>query len=218
MDNFEIVIITGVSADGKVTLGEGVSSKKFAALLSPEMSEPLLELRRWADVILVGRKTVKIDNPSLKSNENSGLIRAVIDREMRLSLDKNIFDGSARTLIITTSTNKEKERQLRQKGVEIIRISQEDFLPELKNEFEERGLYKIMVEGGGNLNYFMLKNHFVDKIIIATFPFIVGGKDTPTIVDGESIATMKEAIKLKLIRSYLVDKNMVVNEFGVEND
>jgi len=215
MGSFEVIIITGASIDGKITIKKNASSKKFAPLLTSEMSKPLTELRVWADAVLVGRKTVELDNPSLKSIENSNLIRVVIDRKMQLPTNKKIFDGSVSTFVFATKLKKKKQRTLKKRNIEVIKISQEYFLPQLREQLIKRGVYKIMIEGGGSLNYLLLKNNFVDKIVIAYFPFIVGGNDTPTVVDGKRIASVKKISTLKLIKSYVVDKDMVVNEYRI---
>lgn len=218
MDNIEVVLITGASVDGKVTLGSGESSKQFATLLAPPMSKPLLDLRAWADAVIVGRKTVETDNPSLKLTSSPSLVRIVIDRKLRLPLNRHFFDGSAKTLVVTTNPNPVKLSRLQKRDIELIQIPQNNFFNNLKEELRKRKLQKIMVEGGGNLNSILLQNKFVDRLVVAIFPFIIGGKNTPTIVDGPRITTPSEATKLELIKSEVLEGHMIVNSYKVLYD
>ena len=50
---------------------------------------------------------------------------------------------------------------------------------------EEMGYKRILVEGGGELNWSVLKLGIVDELIITMSPRIVGGRSAVTLVEGE---------------------------------
>ena len=46
------------------------------------------------------------------------------------------------------------------------------------------GIKELMVEGGGELNYSLIKEDLVDEINLKVGNVVIGGKMSPTLVDG----------------------------------
>ena len=67
-----------------------------------------------------------------------------------------------------------------------------------------------MLEGGSTLNYSMLENGLVDEVRVSVAPMIVGGMHAKTLVDGEGIDKMSNAIKLKFKKSYFLDEDFIL--------
>ena len=68
-------------------------------------------VHRWRaeeDSILVGRKTAQIDNPQLNVRNNSGKspIRILIDPNLNVETDNNIFNEDVKTLIFNCKISK----------------------------------------------------------------------------------------------------------------
>lgn len=207
--SIETILLVGSSVDGKVTVKKNGNSKDFGKLLTMEMSKPIKQLRHWADAVLVSRKTVKNDNPSLSSIDNKKLIRIVIDRGLVLGGKYNIFDNTHKTFVVTQASNKLRKQKKRD-SFEYIYISKnKDFFYTLREELIKKGIKRLLIEGGGNFNNLLLKNRFVDKLCIAYFPFVVGGEKTPTVVDGEGIKEIEYAYALKLESIRVISHNMV---------
>ena len=77
--------------------------------ISNTYSQQLVHKLRSAEhAILVGTKTVLADNPKLNIRSWSGEnpIRVVLDNTLRIPKNSNIFDGSTKTIIITSAKNK----------------------------------------------------------------------------------------------------------------
>ena len=55
------------------------------------------------------------------------------------------------------------------------------------------GIKKILLEGGGNLNWSFIKCNLVDEIRLTIAPWIVGGKDAISLVEGEGFSKMLES-------------------------
>ena len=69
----------------------------------------------------------------------------------------------------------------------------------LKQDF---GCERLTIQSGGTLNSLFLRNNLFDYIDIVVAPLLVGGKRTPTIIDGESLTKkgqLKDLSALKLI-------------------
>lgn len=77
--------------------------------ISNTYSQQLVHKLRSAEhAILVGTKTVLADNPKLNIRSWSGEnpIRVVLDNTLRIPKNSNILDGSAKTIVITASRDK----------------------------------------------------------------------------------------------------------------
>lgn len=57
---------------------------------------------------------------------------------------------------------------------------------------------KLTIQSGGTLNSHLLRNNLIDSLSLVIAPCLVGGKDTPSLIGGDSINSIKE---LKLIKS-----------------
>src|SRR5207244_9404097 len=61
------------------------------------------------------------------------------------------------------------------------------------------GIRKILLEGGGTLNWSMISNGLVDEISVAITPRIIGGARATSLVEGKGSAVVNEGVKLKLV-------------------
>ena len=65
---------------------------------------------------------------------------------------------------------------------------------------EEYGCDRITIQSGGTMNGLFLREKLFDYVDIVVAPVLVGGKDTSTLIDGESIITKKDLNKLGVLR------------------
>ena len=100
--------------------------------------------RSEEDAILVGKNTALYDNPSLTVREWKGKnpIRVIIDHNLELSADLNVFDGSVRTLIFNTSKSEIT------KTVEFHTFN--GSINNLLSRLYKLNIQSILVEGGAN--------------------------------------------------------------------
>ncbi|MCB7306073.1 dihydrofolate reductase family protein [Bariatricus massiliensis] len=64
-----------------------------------------------------------------------------------------------------------------------------DALTVLKTDF---GCERLTIQSGGTLNEVFLRNKLIDYVDIVVAPVLVGGKDTSTLIDGNSIISADE--------------------------
>ena len=69
---------------------------------------------------------------------------------------------------------------------------------------------KILVEGGGEINWSVLKLGLADELIVTISPVVIGGRDAKTLVEGEGIANITNGIKMKLSKTVIQNKNEIV--------
>ena len=139
-----------------------------------------------------------------------------VDSKLRISPNARIITVEPekyKTIIGTTTlASKEKIKVLNDLGVEVLICGQGpnvdlvDFLEKLK----KRNIHSLMLEGGGTLNFEMIKLKLVDEIRISISPVIIGGKEAISFVAGQGFEKIKEAVELKLISHEKLGKNLFI--------
>ena len=66
----------------------------------------------------------------------------------------------------------------------------------LEDLYSKYNAERLTIQSGGTLNGMFVRNKLIDFVNIVIAPIIVGGKDVPTLVDGESITNESELNKL----------------------
>lgn len=221
----KISILSGITVDGKLNLRENFSSKYFDKFLPKAVFEPQNFYRKNSDAIMVGSQTVKIDNPKLISNENPFLKRIIISRKLNIPINYKIFKiKPENTIIITTLSSFLKKdkycKKLKKRGVNFLvyksnRLNFKKILIDLKKKFK---INKILVEGGGKLNYILLKEKLVSEVQVVLFPFIVGNKKSTSFVEGGGfLKNFKHGIcKLKLKKIKKIAYNFLYIKYEVQ--
>ena len=196
-----VIINCAISADGKFSL----PNREQIKISSNDDIKRMYELRNSCDGVLVGIGTVLSDNPKLtvknkyvKNSKNP--IRIILDSNFRTPLDSYVLDNSSMTYIITS------QKCSKNLGInnEIIKCNKnKDGYIDLKDllfQLKSRGINKLMVEGGSTVIWNFIKNGFFDDLFVYTAPFVIGGKNTPTMADGSGIENEKSKILLKIIK------------------
>ena len=75
---------------------------------------------------------------------------------------------------------------------------------------QKKGMKKILLEGGGTLNWSFLKRGLVDELIITITPYILGGSDSVTLVEGSGFKNLFSMNKLKLKKIQKIGNELVV--------
>jgi len=217
MNRLYFFINTATSADGKIDTFE----RKGSAISSKRDKERVDQLRADADAVLVGGKTLLGELPKL-TVKSEALREARVKRGMTpnpikvgvvtsadIPLDSDFIKaGPARAVIFTTSrTSISQLETLRANGVEVFvddapRVN----LGKMMETLGELGVKRLMVEGGGTINFELLRLGLVDELMIYIAPMIFGGENAPTLASGFGLVR-NEAIEMKL-------KNVETHEDG----
>ncbi len=207
------------SLDGKIaTVGgesqwiSGTESRKFTH-----------HLRDINDAILVGIGTVLADNPSLTTRLVAGKnpIRIIVDSNARTPLNSTVVtDKSARTIIaVTKNAPSDKISALKACGVEIITAGDGERvdLKLLMEQLAVREITSILVEGGGEIHFSMLKSGLVDKILAFIVPKILGGDGKFTAVTGFGFEKLAEAVKIKEFNAEKLGEDILLSGYVTED-
>lgn len=190
-----------MTADGKIATKNGNS-----AISSNVDLRRVHQLRNSADVIMVGISTVLADDPQLTvrfgTTGSKSPARVIVDSTGRIPSNSKILKKASELNTIVATSNRisfENIRRIESTGAKVLVAGRNKV--ELRKVFrllEKMGHKKILVEGGGELNWSVLRLGIVDELIITISPRIVGGRSAVTLVEGEGCDRMSEGIPLKL--------------------
>ncbi len=176
------------------------------------------KLRSSVDGIVVGISTVLEDNPMLSvryySKGTKDPVRIIVDSNARIPLNSRIIRSSKniQTIVATTpNASTRKIKELKKAGVQVlvsgkIKVNIKNLFQQLEN----LGFKRILVEGGGEINWSVLKIGLANELIVTISPVVVGGRDAKTLVEGEGIANITNGIKMRLSKTLINYKNEIV--------
>lgn len=159
-------------------------------------------LRGLADVILVGAATVRAEGYGpARPREGWARLRAgrpptppiaVVTRRIDLDLDGPLFTAAephARPIVITTAAAPAARLAQARRVAEVIVAGADRVDPRRAvAALHERGLGRILCEGGPVLNGLLAAAGLVDEVCLTVSPLLLGG-DAARILDGAPVRT-----------------------------
>ncbi len=210
-----------MTLDGKIATSTGDSR-----WISGEASRKYVhQLRNVYDAIMVGIGTVLKDDPMLNTRlEDENIrdpIRVVIDNNLDLPRSSNIVKTARQQKTIVfcdQQVDDARQEFLEEAGLTVIQLAtDEEKLPleEVLRVLGEMEIMTLLVEGGGEINGYLIEKHLIDKVYWFIAPKIVGGRAAPTPVGGTGIPQLKDALPLKSMEIQRFDKDiLIVAEVG----
>ncbi len=190
-----------MTMDGKIATKTGESKW----ITGEEARNHVQTLRNEYKGIMVGIGTVLADNPMLNCRIPEGVdpIRIVCDSRLKIPMDCQLVTTAKQipTIVATCVEHSEKEKELEQHGVQVLKIAENDGhinLNDLMNKLGEQTIDSILVEGGGILNESLRKEGLVQKAYVYMAPKLFGGKDAKSPVEGEGVDTPSESMAFSL--------------------
>ncbi|MEJ8543445.1 2,5-diamino-6-(ribosylamino)-4(3H)-pyrimidinone 5'-phosphate reductase [Methanothermobacter wolfeii] len=206
-----VILNAAMTLDGKIATETGSSE-----ISGREDLVRVHELRRESDAIMVGINTVLADDPRLTvhkidASPEENPIRVVVDSRARTPPHSRVLNNEAPTIIAVSEMAPEGRVSVLRESADVIVTGGERVdLEVLMEELHRRGVRKLMLEGGSTLNYSMITAGLVDEVRVCIAPMIVGGEAARTLVDGEGIKDMADAVRLELIKHYTLGKDLVL--------
>jgi diaminohydroxyphosphoribosylaminopyrimidine deaminase/5-amino-6-(5-phosphoribosylamino)uracil reductase len=212
-----VVLKTAMTLDGKIATRTGASRWVAGA----ESRRYAHRLRNVYDAILVGVRTVLVDNPRLDVRlvkKVKDPVRIVLDAYARTPTKADILKtGSAKTIIaVGPKAAKRKISQLEKAGAEVLKVSAPKgrvSIKELFKQLAKKGITSILIEGGGEVGASALEAGLVDKAYFFIVPKIFGGRDAVTPVEGKGIKLPSQAWHLKNIHLEKVGEDFLVSGY-----
>ena len=208
-----VVLKYAMTMDGKIATKTGASKW----ITGEESRSEVQKMRHRYMAIMAGIGTVLADDPMLNVRLE-GLkspIRIIADSGLRIPLGSSIVKtaGELRTIVAyceadTDIAHREgsgpkedacidKTEELKKAGVELVKTPSENGhvdVAYLMKYLGGQGIDSVLVEGGGTLNYSLIRAGLVDRVDMFIAPKIFGGLDARTPVEGTGIAGVDEAV------------------------
>ena len=197
--NPKIILSAAISIDGKIATRSGDSK-----LSSKRDLTRLHKLRSQVDAIIIGKNTVNKDDPLLTVRYSKGKnpIRIILDSCGTISHKSKILQTSNKVktiIVVTKKITKKNLQKLKKFSVEIMVVGENQVnIKSLIKILNKRKIKTILLEGGGTINWEFIKNNLVDEFFITITPYILGGKDAITLVQGEGFDKITKSQKLRL--------------------
>jgi len=205
-----VILSAAISLDGKIATKMGDSE-----LSSKSDKIRIHKLRSKVDAILIGYNTLRLDDPllSVRYTKGKNPIRIILDSRGKISSKSKIIKSCKMipTIIAVSKNISIKNLQrLKKYPLEIIITGATKVnLKQLLKQLVKRKIKKLLVEGGGIINWEFVKQDLFDEIILTVTPFIIGGRESVTFVEGSGFSKITKSTKLKL-RNIKQQKNELV--------
>ena len=208
--NMHIILSAAISIDGKISTRQNDSK-----LSSKQDKISLHKLRSKVDAILIGKNTLVQDDPLLTVRYTRGKnpIRIILDSKGTIPINSRIIKTSNEipTIIaVSKKISKINLLKLKKLPIEIIVAGENSVnLKLLMKKLSSKKIKTILVEGGGTVNWEFIKNNIFNELIVTLSPYLIGGNDATSFVQGKGFAKIINSPKLKLksikrLKNYLV--------------
>ena len=207
-----VILSAAISIDGKISTRTGNSK-----LSSTEDFVRLHKLRAKVDGILIGKNTAIKDNPLLTVRHTRGKnpVRIILDSKGEIPNKSKILQTSNKipTIIaVSKQITKSNLEKLNKFPVEIISVGEKSVnLKLLLKKLSKKDISTILVEGGGTVNWEFIKQNLFDELIITISPFLIGGNDAISLIQGKGFDKISKSPKLQLKSIKRLKNHLVLN-------
>lgn len=210
----KVILSAAVTIDGKIATKTGDSK-----LSTIKDKKRIHKLRSKVDAILVGSNTIKIDDPLLTVRYVKGKnpLRIILDSKANIDQKSRIIKTCKKfptLIVVSKNASRKNVTALKKYPLEVIETGNK--LVNIKNllrTLSKKKIKTLLVEGGGTVNWEFVKQGFVDEIIITITPYIIGGKNAVTLVDGEGFSLIQKASKLKLKNTSRLGNEVILHYY-----
>ena len=194
-----VILSAAISVDGKIATKTGNSE-----LSSKEDKIRLHKLRSKVDAILIGKNTLLKDDPLLNVRYSKGKnpIRIILDSKGIIPNHSKILQTSNNipTIIaVSKKISKANYSKLRNFTVDVIVVGENSVnIKSLLKKLAGQKIQKILVEGGGSVNWEFIEKNLFDEMIITVSPFLIGGSNSTSFVEGKGFSKISNSPNLTL--------------------
>lgn len=202
-----------MTADGKIAAVSG-SSQWITGLSARAHTH---RTRTRCTAIMVGSGTVLADNPSLTSHGGGRDPDVIVcDSRLRTPPDCALlsYAGTRTVYLATVSSDRSRIRALEDRGAVVLSTKEQDGrvdLNDLMIRLYQRGIYSILLEGGGTLNYSALSSGIVRRLHLYVGAQLFGGASALSPVEGAGIRDLAQAYSLTLESTEVLGDDIFVD-------
>lgn len=208
----KIILSAAVSIDGKIATKNGESK-----LSSKQDLIRLHKLRSKVDAILVGKNTVIRDNPLLTVRLVKGKnpTRIILDSNGNIPENSKILKTAYQipTIIAVSKNIPQKNLEKLEKfPIKIIFTGTKTIqLKNLLRQLSQQKIQRVLVEGGGTVNWQFIKEGLFDEMFLTITPHIIGGHKSINLIEGLGFQRISKSPKLQLKSVRRLKNDIVLN-------
>jgi diaminohydroxyphosphoribosylaminopyrimidine deaminase/5-amino-6-(5-phosphoribosylamino)uracil reductase len=194
-----VMLKLALSADGKA----GLRGRRPTAITGEATRARVHRMRAMHDAILIGIGTALADDPQLTCRlpgmARFSPVRVVLDAHLRLRPDSQLVKTARTTpvwVVAAPDTSGGPARMLEAHAVEVLRVPAQAgrlHLATTLRVLAERGITRLMVEGGPTVAAALLAADLVDEAALFRSPKIIG-PDAIDALAGQPLATMTQRL------------------------
>lgn len=225
------------SLDGKISTGDTSEmdvDKDFRKITGlKEGLQQYYELEKHTDITSFNTGSVQakigVNKRDLSKAEKTSVSFVIVDNKPHLNATgTEYFAIKSRVFYLVTKNKNHPAFKLKEKYPNIKILFYEgkiDFVDVFRRLKKDYGIKRVTIQTGGTLNATLLRAKLIDRVSIVVAPCLIGGKNTPSLVSGESLHTERElqnvkALEMisckKLKNNYLHLVYKVINDTVVE--
>ena len=206
MDRPVTTLFMLMSADGKINTGftDELDFDRDLPFL-PGVREGLYqyyEIEQTTDLwsFNTGRVQAKMGVNEKEMPERTPVSFALLDNHHLTEHGVRYFAARSRQAVIITSNPWHPAFHVREDNLHIIYQEEPSLKDALRRLRSECGCDHLTVQSGGTVNSLFLREKLLDYVDIVITPVLIGGRDTPTLIDGPSITTVAELQKTGILK------------------
>ncbi|MEO5948900.1 MAG: dihydrofolate reductase family protein [Candidatus Saccharimonas sp.] len=216
----ETTLFMLMSLDGKISTGSS-DERDFDKDLpgidgAKEGLSQYYALEEQTDLVSfnTGRCMAKVGWNDDKTNIDklSNISFVIVDNEPHLTAlgVENLIKRTEKLYIVTTN-NTHPALEVNSDSLEVIRYEQDVDFTNLFQQLKQKGVERVTIQSGGNMNARLLREGVIGNVSIVVAPVLVGGRNTATLIDGDSLTSVEDLQKLKALT--LVEAKTLDNSY-----
>ncbi len=216
----ETTLFMLMSFDGKISTGS-VDERDFDKDLpnivgAKEGLSQYYALEEETDLFSfnTGRCMEKVGWNSEKSNIDklSGVSFVIADNKPHLTAlgVKNLVKRTERLYIVTTNAA-HPALSIEDDSLEVISYEQAIDFTDLFKQLKAKGADRLTIQSGGEMDANLLRLGLINNLSIVVAPVLVGGRDTSTLIDGDSLTSVEDLQKVRTLE--LVNIKQLENSY-----
>lgn len=220
-----------VSVDGKISTGDtdimdvDKDYPKIAGVKEGLKQYYDLELETDLFSFNTGRVFAKVGvNEKTEEPTKLPVSFVVVDNEPHLTEKGVVYLAKKSKNLIIATTNKTHPALTLKNTFDNIRVFEYERVVDFHDFFgkiaEQFGAERMTIQSGGTLNTTLVREGLIDRVLLVIVPALIGGKNTSTLMDGESLHAPEELNKIKaleFVQAKPLENSYLLLEYRVKN-
>ena len=190
-----MTVCAAVSVDGRIASRSGDSR-----LSSGSDLDRLHRLRARSDAVMVGANTARLDDPLLTVRRARGRtpLRVVVDSAGAVPARSRLLRTAGQSpVLVAVSRAAPARAEARLAPAEVVRAGARRVdLRRLLEILRARGARSVLAEGGGQLNWELVRLGLCDTLLLTVCPVVLGGGTS--LAEGAGAARVASAPRMSL--------------------